>query len=100
MRAERKERDWTKRMAKDMKGKGGAEQGLVRELAGLLDETGLGEIEIEREGVRVRVARQMTIAGAADRHAGAGHPMQAGRTGRRPRPQGGGRRSGQASGRA
>ena len=31
-------------MAKDTKGKGGAEQGLIRELAGLLEETGLGEI--------------------------------------------------------
>src|SRR6187401_119943 len=54
-------------MAKDLKGKGSVEQGLVRELAALLDETGLGEIEIEREGVRVRVARRVSIeaAGAA-----------------------------------
>ena len=35
-----------------------SEQDLIRELAKLLDETGLGEIEVEREGVRVRVARQ------------------------------------------
>lgn len=35
-----------------------SEQDLIRELAKLLDETGLSEIEIEREGVRVRVARQ------------------------------------------
>lgn len=35
-----------------------SEQELIRELAKLLDETGLGEIEVEREGVRVRVARQ------------------------------------------
>ena len=34
------------------------EQDLIRELAKLIDETGLGEIEVEREGVRVRVARQ------------------------------------------
>jgi len=34
------------------------EQDLIRELAKLLDETGLGEIEVEREGLRVRVARQ------------------------------------------
>jgi acetyl-CoA carboxylase biotin carboxyl carrier protein len=52
-------------MAKEVKGKGGVEQGLVRELAALLDETGLSEIEIEREGVRVRVARRMTIEAAA-----------------------------------
>jgi acetyl-CoA carboxylase biotin carboxyl carrier protein len=32
---------------------------LVRELARLLEETGLSEIEFEREGQRVRVARQM-----------------------------------------
>jgi acetyl-CoA carboxylase biotin carboxyl carrier protein len=48
-------------MAKDAKGKGGAEQGLVRELATLLEETGLSEIEVEREGLRVRVTRQMTV---------------------------------------
>ena len=35
-----------------------SEQDLIRELAKLIDETGLGEIEVEREGVRVRVARQ------------------------------------------
>ena len=52
-------------MAKDVKGKGSVEQGLVRELAALLDETGLGEIEIEREGVRVRVARRVAIEAAA-----------------------------------
>jgi acetyl-CoA carboxylase biotin carboxyl carrier protein len=32
---------------------------LVRELARLLEETGLSEIEFERDGQRVRVARQM-----------------------------------------
>jgi acetyl-CoA carboxylase biotin carboxyl carrier protein len=48
-------------MTKDTKGKGGAEQGLIRELAGLLEETGLGEIEVEREGLRVRVSRQMSV---------------------------------------
>ena len=31
---------------------------VVRELARLLDETGLSEIEFERDGQRVRVARQ------------------------------------------
>jgi len=48
-------------MGKDVKSKGGLEQGLIRELAGLLDETGLSEIEVEREGVRVRVARQIAV---------------------------------------
>ena len=35
---------------------------LVRELALLLDETSLTEIEIERAGLRVRVARNISIA--------------------------------------
>jgi acetyl-CoA carboxylase biotin carboxyl carrier protein len=34
------------------------EQDLIRELATLLDETKLTEIEVEREGLRVRIARQ------------------------------------------
>jgi len=34
------------------------DQDLIRSLAGLLDETGLTEIEIEQAGLRVRVARQ------------------------------------------
>ncbi len=33
------------------------DQGLIRELAALLDETGLTEIEIEQDKIRVRVAR-------------------------------------------
>src|SRR5215475_5482648 len=36
-----------------------SEQDLIRELAKLLDETNLTEIEVEREGLRVRVARQV-----------------------------------------
>ena len=35
---------------------------LIRELALLLDETSLTEIEIERAGLRLRVARNVTIA--------------------------------------
>src|SRR3954463_1058526 len=35
---------------------------LIRELALLLDETNLTEIEIERAGLRVRVARNITVA--------------------------------------
>ena len=37
---------------------------LIRELALLLDETNLTEIEIERAGLRVRVARNISIAAA------------------------------------
>ncbi|GAC1633383.1 MAG: acetyl-CoA carboxylase biotin carboxyl carrier protein [Bradyrhizobium sp.] len=38
---------------------------LIRELALLLDETSLTEIEIKRSGLRVRVARNISIAAAA-----------------------------------
>ncbi len=38
------------------------ERELIRELAGLLDETNLTEIEVEREGLRVRVVRGGGIA--------------------------------------
>lgn len=37
---------------------------LIRELAALLDETSLTEIELERAGLRVRVARNVTVAAA------------------------------------
>ena len=37
--------------------KTGIDKELIRELANLLDETGLTEIEIERDGLRVRVGR-------------------------------------------
>jgi acetyl-CoA carboxylase biotin carboxyl carrier protein len=37
---------------------------LIRELAQLLDETSLSEIEIERAGLRVRVARNVSVAAA------------------------------------
>jgi acetyl-CoA carboxylase biotin carboxyl carrier protein len=40
---------------------------LIRELARLLDETGLTEIEFERDGERVRVARQAHAASAPPR---------------------------------
>ena len=48
-----------------------SEQDLIRELAKLIDETGLSEIEVEREGVRVRVARQsvtQVVAGGGAAH--------------------------------
>ncbi|KRR17700.1 acetyl-CoA carboxylase biotin carboxyl carrier protein subunit [Bradyrhizobium lablabi] len=37
---------------------------LIRELALLLDETSLTEIEIERDGLRLRVARNISVAAA------------------------------------
>lgn len=38
---------------------------LIRGLAALLDETGLSEIEIETNGKRLRVARQLSVAAVA-----------------------------------
>ena len=35
---------------------------LVRRLAGILNDTGLSEIEVERDGLRIRVARTLTTA--------------------------------------
>ena len=37
------------------------DQDLIRQLAALLDETNLTEIELERDDFRVRVARQVTV---------------------------------------
>jgi acetyl-CoA carboxylase biotin carboxyl carrier protein len=45
---------------------------LIRDLAQLLNETGLSEIEIERDGLKLRVARQITVAAVAPAPAGAG----------------------------
>jgi acetyl-CoA carboxylase biotin carboxyl carrier protein len=39
----------------------GAEQQLIRQLADLLNETGLSEIEIEKSGLKVRVARVVSV---------------------------------------
>jgi acetyl-CoA carboxylase biotin carboxyl carrier protein len=55
----------TKPMGKDIKVRPSVDQELIRELAQLLTETGLTEIEIDREGMRVRVARQLAPAVAA-----------------------------------
>ena len=37
---------------------------IIRSLARILDEIGLSEIEMERKGVKLRVARNMTVAAA------------------------------------
>jgi acetyl-CoA carboxylase biotin carboxyl carrier protein len=50
--------------AKSKPGANSADSALIRELALLLDETNLTEIEIERAGLRVRVARNISIAAA------------------------------------
>ena len=46
------------------KPKSAVDQDMIRELARLLDETGLTEIEFERDGQRVRVARQAQVMAA------------------------------------
>ena len=47
------------------------ERELIRELAGLLDETNLTEIEVEREGLRVRVVRGGAVVAAPMQYAAA-----------------------------
>jgi acetyl-CoA carboxylase biotin carboxyl carrier protein len=47
------------------KAKTNIDQDLIRELAKLLEETGLSELEIEQEGTRVRVARGVRNVAAA-----------------------------------
>jgi acetyl-CoA carboxylase biotin carboxyl carrier protein len=54
------------RKSKDApKDKPAVDHDLIRELAQLLDETGLTEIEFERDGQRVRVARQAEAVAVA-----------------------------------
>jgi len=45
--------------------KSAVDKDLIRELSALLEETGLGEIEIEQSGLRVRVARSSQLIAAA-----------------------------------
>jgi acetyl-CoA carboxylase biotin carboxyl carrier protein len=47
--------------AKDQGENSGDEQRLIRQLAELLNETGLSEIEIEKSGLKVRVARTLNV---------------------------------------
>jgi acetyl-CoA carboxylase biotin carboxyl carrier protein len=52
-------------MAKDVKRSGGSDavdSDMIRELAQLLKETDLSEIEIENAGLKVRVARSITVS--------------------------------------
>ncbi len=48
---------------------------LIRELTVLLEESSLSEIEVEGEAVRVRVARQVTVAAAPPPLPAAAHPV-------------------------
>lgn len=57
-----KEKGLARMTAKDEAEKPSGEQQLIRELAKLLNDTGLSEIEIEKSGLKVRVARTVTVA--------------------------------------
>ena len=52
-------------MTKDDKTADPLEGKLIRDLAAILEETGLSEIEIEKSGLRVRVARNLQVVAAA-----------------------------------
>jgi acetyl-CoA carboxylase biotin carboxyl carrier protein len=77
MRPEPIKKDGPQLMAKDMKGKAIVDHELIRELAQLLRETGLSEIEIDRDGMRVRVAREMAMLAAPATAAAASAPAPA-----------------------
>ncbi|RUO98233.1 acetyl-CoA carboxylase biotin carboxyl carrier protein [Hyphomicrobium sp.] len=52
--------------AKDQAPKMGSAEGqMIRELAELLNDTGLTEIEIEKSGLKIRVAKKISISAAA-----------------------------------
>ena len=53
------------------------DQGLIRELAELLTETGLTEIEIVRDDTRIRVARNVSVTAAPQMMAPAAAPVAA-----------------------
>jgi len=61
-----KRKPFRTRLAQYLKGETtpGIDPDVVREMAKLLEETGLSEIEVERGGVRVRVARETAQASA------------------------------------
>jgi acetyl-CoA carboxylase biotin carboxyl carrier protein len=50
---------------------------LIRDLAAILEETGLSEIEIEKQGLRVRVARTLQMVAAAPMAAAPAAPKPA-----------------------
>jgi acetyl-CoA carboxylase biotin carboxyl carrier protein len=62
-----KRKTFRSRLAQYLKGETtpGVDPDIVREMAKLLEETGLSEIEVERGGVRVRVARETARPAAA-----------------------------------
>lgn len=55
----------------ETKGPAAIDPRLVRKLADILTDTGLTEIEVEQEGLRIRVARELTVAAAPVTYAAA-----------------------------
>ena len=76
MNENNKRKSFRSRLTQYLKGETtpGVDPDVVREMAKLLEETGLSEIEVERGGVRVRVARERP--GAAGAAAAAPAPAQ------------------------
>jgi len=71
--SDNKRKSFRSRLALYLKGETtpGVDSDVVREMAKLLEETGLSEIEVERGGVRVRVARERPGAAGSAGTAGA-----------------------------
>ncbi len=65
-------------MAKETKDRDALDKGLIRDLAQLLNETGLTEIEIEKDDLKVRVARHVAAPAAYAVGAPAAAPPVAG----------------------
>jgi len=61
-------------MSRDTKSKDGFERDFIRDLANLLVETGLTEIEVEKSGLKVRVAREVTVMAPVSTGAMAAQP--------------------------
>lgn len=57
--------------------KSGVDQQLIRDLAGILDETNLTEIEVEQDDMRIRVSRMSAVSGVAAYAPPAPNPAQA-----------------------
>ena len=63
--------------AKDQGPKSGSAEGqMIRELADLLNDTGLTEIEIEKSGLKIRVAKKISITATPQAYAAIGAPAR------------------------
>ena len=76
--SDNKRKSFRSRLTQYLKGETtpGVDSDVVREMAKLLEETGLSEIEVERGGVRVRVARERPGAKAAPAASASSIPVE------------------------